>query len=384
MSQSRSDIWYCLKVFISVRAGLSLLGLVGVALLPVNDHSSLPGWQLIEGPGWNNLFTAWERWDALWFLQIATEGYSEGDFSAAFFPLYPLLIRGISPVVGGPFAAAMLISNAAALGALVALHRFTEQEYDLETARRAVVYMALFPTAYFFYAPYTESIFTLLVICSLWAARRSRWEIAGSCAALASATRSIGLLLVLPLAIEAILQARAADRERVKRLAVGLFWSAFTVVGMLAYMFFWYRANGDPLTPLSDQHGWLREFSWPWQTIRSGTSVAFQFIGQYSGGYHLLDWMFFVGGAFAVVWAVLRTHPTFGVYALASFSMPLFLVFGGRPFMSLPRFLLPLFPIYWAMAAFSKRFEAHQAVVALSAAGLGLMTLLFVNWYWVF
>ncbi|MFP5298137.1 MAG: hypothetical protein ACLGHL_04020, partial [Actinomycetota bacterium] len=168
------------------------------------------------------------------------------------------------------------------------------------------------------------------------------------------------------------------------KAAVGLFWSAFTVAGILAYMLFWYRANGDPLTPLSDQNGWLREFSWPWETIRAGTSLAFQFIGQYSGGYQQLDWLFFVVAMAAVAWAVLRTRPTFGLYALASLAMPLFLVFGGRPFMSLPRFLLPVFPIYWAMARFADRFRAHQAVVAVSAGGLGLMSLLFVNWYWVF
>lgn len=385
MSQRRSDIWYCLRVFLGVRAGLWLLGLVAVAVLPANEHTSLPGWQLIEGPGWSNLFTAWERWDALWFLQIATQGYSEGDFSAAFFPLYPLLIRIISPLVGGhPLAAAMLISNAAFFGAMLVFHELTVREFDRETARRSVLYVSIFPTAYFFFAPYTESLFLLLAVSAFLAARSSRWEIAGTAAALASATRSIGILLALPLALEAIRQARAADGARMKRLLTGLFWSAFTVVGMLTYMYFWYRANGDPMTPLSDQNGWLREFSWPWQSIRAGTSVAFQFIGQYSGGYHLIDWLFFVAGAAAVAWALLRTELPFGVYALASFLMPLFLVFGGRPFMSLPRFLLPIFPMYWAMAAAAKKFDAHQAIVAASAAGLGFLALLFVNWYWVF
>lgn len=384
-SDLRTAIRYCFKLFLGVRLGLFLIGLLAVALLPANEHASLPGWQLIEGPGWNNLFTAWERWDGLWFLQIATNGYSQGDFSAAFFPLYPLLIRWISPLLGGhPFAAALLISNACYFGALVVFYELTRGEYGHAMARRSVLYMAVFPTAYFFVAPYTESLFALLAMGSFLAARRRRWEFAGVCGALAAATRSIGLILVLPLAIEAFLQWRENRERRVRDLAIPVFWSGFVAVGTLSYLYFWHRVNGDALTPLSDQNGWLREFSWPWETIKGGTDVAFRFIGTYSGGYHQLDWVFVVVGLAAIAWVVWKTRLSFAAFAFASFVMPLFLVFGGRPFMSMPRFLLPVFPMYWAFARFADRYNAHNAVLAVSAAGLGLMTLLFVSWYWVF
>lgn len=383
-SEFRAALVYCLKVFVAARVGLFVVGLVGVALLPVNQHSGLPGWQLIEDPGWNNLFTAWERWDALWFLQIATRGYAAGDFSAAFFPLYPLLIRWVSPLLGGhPFAASLLISNAAYLGALTVAYELTRGEYGHGFARKTVLYMAVFPTAYFFVAPYSESLFTLLAAGSLLAARRRRWEIAGVLGALAAATRSIGIVLILPLAVEAFLQFRER-RERFAGLAIALWWSAFVSVGTLSYLYYWYRVGGDWLTPLNDQNGWLREFSWPWQSLDAGTGVAFDFIGVYSGGYHQLDWLFVVFGIAAVTWAVLKTRLSFGLYALVCFVIPLFFVFGGRPFMSVPRFLLPIVPMYWAMAALTERFKVHDAVVAVSAAGLGFMTLLFVNWYWVF
>jgi hypothetical protein len=377
---------YCLKVFLGVRLALFLVGLIGVAVIPANDHSGLPGWELIEGPGWNNLFTAWERWDALWFLQIATDGYSPTDFSAAFFPLYPLLIRWTSPLVGGhPFAAALLISNLAYLGAMFVFYELTRFEFDESMARLSVVCMAVFPTSYFFVAPYSESLFLLLAVSSLYAARVGRWEIAGSCAALASATRSIGLALGLVLAVEGFMQFQD-DREqgRGRRFAVKLFWSAFTAVGTAVYFYYWYRSNGDWLTPLNDQNGWQRFFSWPWETLRDGTRIAFQFIGQYAGGYHTLDWIFVVFGLVATAWVALRTRPLYALYCLAGFVVPLFLAFGGRPFMSLPRFLIVLFPLYWAIARFALRFKAEPLVIGVSAGGLGLMTLLFVTWYWVF
>ena len=64
---------------------------------------------------------------------------------------------------------------------------------------------------------------------------------------------------------------------------------------------------------------------------------------------------------------------------------PLAFIFPLRPFMSLPRFLLPLFPLLWAGAVWGlRRRWAHEVLIAVSAGLLGLLTVLFVNWYWVF
>jgi hypothetical protein len=73
------------------------------------------------------------------------------------------------------------------------------------------------------------------------------------------------------------------------------------------------------------------------------------------------------------------------VYTWASLLAPLTLVFPGRPFMSLPRFLVTIFPLFWAPAILAARRRwVHETVVAVFAAGLGVMTVLFVDWYYVF
>ena len=110
----RRGVAYCLKVFIGVRIGLFVLVLVSVALLPsaakIPDAAALsipgpvgvPGWPAHPiTHGWHNLFTAWERFDALWFLRIADAGYRTSDGSAAFFPGYSLVIRAASVALGG-------------------------------------------------------------------------------------------------------------------------------------------------------------------------------------------------------------------------------------------------------------------------------------------
>jgi hypothetical protein len=382
----RRALLFCLGVFLVLRVGLSLVALAGVALVPTLDPVGVPGWPAHEvTPGWHNLVTAWERYDALWFLRIADAGYVDGDGSAAFFPLYPLLIRGLSPLLGGhPLAAAYVLSHLAAYGSMVMLYLLTASELrDEAAARRTVVYLAVFPTSFFLLAPYSEAVFLLLVLVCLWAARRRRWAIAGIAGALAAATRNLGVLLLLPLMVEAVHQYR--ERREGARLVTALLWSAVPVAGIGAYLLFWQGFSGDALAPLHQQANWQRTFSFPLATLVAGNEEAFRFVGEYPAGYHLMDWLVVVPALVGAGWVAVRARPIYGVYTWVSLLAPLSFVFAPRPFMSLPRFLLPVFPILWAGAAWAgRRRGVHEAMLALSAAALGVLTVLFVTWYYVF
>lgn len=384
---------YCFKVWLTVRVGLFMAGLIGVALLPANTVADVPTWPAPAlTAGWHNLFTAWERWDALWYLRIAAHGYSPTDTSAAFFPVYPLLVRVFSFLTGGhPLAGAFIVANAAALAAFVVVYLLTKHELDDRRARQTVLFMAVFPTSYFFFAPYSESVFLLLAATSLFSARLGKWWLAAAAGALAAATRSIGITLAIPLALEAIRQARAAPREERKaaRVLYTLACSGAVALGLVAYLAYWKITADDWLLPFSSQNGWLREFSWPWATVVNGTRAGLQFIGSYPGGYHTLDLVVVAFVLIALVWVILKwvamkIPAIYASYAVVSFLMPLFLVFGGRPFMSLPRFVVVVWPLFWALGAFADRFKARDLVVGLSAAGLGIMSVLFVNWFYVF
>ena len=179
----RDGLLYCLKVFLGVRVVLTILALATVAVLPhapvggldvgaagsIPGPVGVPGWPAHEiTAGWHNLFTVWERFDALWYLRIAAHGYATTDGSAAFFPLFPLAVRAASFVIGGhPLAAGLLVSNAAALGALLVLYSLTRNELSEEIARGAVLFAAIFPTAFFFVAPYSESV-EILLSTEMW------------------------------------------------------------------------------------------------------------------------------------------------------------------------------------------------------------------------
>jgi len=398
-AELRRGLLYCLLVFVSLRVVLSVAALVATALLPnaagipdaarsaagIPGPVSVPGWAA-HGitPGWHNLWTPFERFDALWFLRIATGGYASGDGSAAFFPFYPWLIKVVTPLVGGhPVAAATLVSNLCFLGALMMLYVLGRTELGDTTARRAVVYAAIFPTSFFFLAPYSESTFLLLALVCLWAARRGRWEVAAAAGAGAALTRSIGIVLVLPLAVEAVQSWREAGRPGIP--IRGLAWSLGPAAGTLLYLSYWQRKAGDWLAPLHQQATWERTLTNPIATLWHATQYAIDYTGVYAGGYHQLDWLVTVPTLALAGYAVWRLRPVYGTYVVASILPPLCLVFEARPLMSVPRFLVTVFPIFWGAALWTRdRPLRHDLYLVTSCLLLGVLLLLFADWYYVF
>ena len=383
-AESRQGIRYSLTVFLAVRLGLLILGLVAVELFPPLKPVSVPGWraQPLPDPGWQNAFTSFERFDALWFLRIASSGYRTGDGSAAFFPLYPLAIRAVSWVMGGhPFGAALLVSNAAIACGLCVVYALTASERSIATARRTVLLVALFPTSFFFFAPYSESLFLLLAATTYWAARSRRWAAAGAAGALAALTRNVGIVLAPALVVEAFHQ-RSEGRGSV---LPGLGAAVAVGIGTLAYLAYWWAKVGDWLAPIDQQANWQRTFSSPWATVVDGTRDAFRYLGNANGGYWLIDWLIVVPVVGASVFALLRYRPSYSVFLWGGLLIPLSFVFADRPLMSMPRFVLPLFPAFWALAELTERWRIpEKAVVAVGAAGLALLVVLFVNWYYIF
>jgi hypothetical protein len=386
---------YCVTVFVVARTALFVFGTVAVAVLPANTPATVPGWPApAVRHGWSAMFTAWERWDALWYLRIATRGYSPHDGSAAFFPGYPLLVRDVGWLTGGhPLLGAYLVSSIALVIALVVVYRLTEVEFDTDLARRTILLLCVFPTSFFLFAPYSESLFLALAAGALLSARRSNWPLATVLAAGATATRSIGVVLAAAITVESARQAvvarRAGDgRASGKQLATGVARTLAVAVGSVAgvagYLGWWWVKAGTPRLPFEAEGGWQRRLEWPWVTVWQGVREGLRWIGVYAGGYQLIDLLIVAIVLGAAGWALVRTPLMFRVYTAGSIAAPLCVVFAGRPFMSMPRFALVVVPLFWALAALSRRFHATGAVVATSAAGLGICALLFVNWYWIY
>jgi len=323
-------------------------------------------------PGWHMLFTATQRQDAAWFLRIATTGYAPGDGSAAFFPLYPLTVRLVGALPGvGPLGAALIVSNAAFLGALLMVHALTRLELGREAARRTVLFGAFFPTAFFLLAPYTEPLFLLLSISAFWFARRDRWLLAMLAGAGAAATRNIGALLIVALAVEALSQWRHG------RLLLPRLGAAFGVaLGPFSYLLYWQVRFGDFWAPLDAQRNWQREPTFPLTAVWHALTLAWRY-----QTWWLID-VIVVGIAIAgVLVAAFRIPLTYTVYAGMSVLIPLTFTYDQRPLTSMPRFMAVVFPAWWGFAIAAERRRPPEAAFLVAfAGGFALLAYLFINW----
>src|SRR3954454_347462 len=336
------------------------------------------------GPAGNALVAPLARWDSVWYLAIANDGYPPRDPGrAAFFPLYPLLVRAARAFVGSPIVAGVAVSLACFAVALVLLHRLTALELGPAAADETVWALALFPAAVFFSAVYSEALYLMLSVGCLYAARTGRWAWAGTLGALGAATRSAGVLLVVPLAVMWLTRADGSARRRVVDAA----WIAFVPAGLAAFCAALALGGGDAFAPLHAQDVWFRHFAGPFAGVWDGTAAAWRGLRHLDAPFARADVVLFAFLALAVpaVAGVLRRlPPAYGAYILAALALPLSYPVGPQPLMSLPRFLAVLFPLFMWLGAWTADGGRGRRIAVLgpSAAGLVAATAVFATWHW--
>jgi hypothetical protein len=337
------------------------------------------------------------RWDSVWFLTIAHSGYDGGD-RTAFFPLYPLLVR-IGGMLGSPLLAAIAVSCAAFVVALAALHRLAVIEVGEQAARWTVLSLALFPGGLWFSAAYSESLFLMVSVGAVLAARQRRWVVAGLLGALAAATRSAGLVLLVPLAL-LWLDARRAREAR----ATDVLWLALVPLGLAAFCAYLALTGHPADAPFSAQDTWHRSLAGPWAGVRDGAVAAWDGARQLAHGsddpvyftkaagdpmaigrHNIALFACLVIAVPALIGALRRLPPAYGAYALAALLLPLSYPVAPQPLMSLVRFESVLFPLFIWLGWWLARGPAWRrtAVLSVFAAGLAACSALFSTWHWV-
>jgi hypothetical protein len=352
-------------------------------------------------------FATLSKWDALHFLTISYDGYSQSSeigtpegYRAAFFPLYPGVVHVLSGF-GTSLAATLIVAYAVSLGcflaALALLHRLTTIEIGERFATPTLLLLSFFPTAFFFGIPYSESMFLLLAVGAFLAARTGHWAIAGIVLALASATRVPGLLLVVPVLLLYLYGPRTDrepdfDRGRRPRYRVrpDLAWLLLAPLGLAAFSLYLHLATGDGLAWNDAQALFGRHTVDPvtgiWAGLReAGKALANVADGSY-GGFDYLNVMQLAFVAFAVAGGIgaLRVLPlAYGTWVLISLVPTFASQPDGLPFWSAPRFVVVLFPLFLWLAMVTERRRLTTRVVAVFAATMAVFTAQFSLWSFV-
>ncbi len=349
------------------------------------------------------LWQQWQHWDANYYVGIATLGYTNRQVMA-FFPLYPLLIRGVMFVTHSPDVAGLLISNIAEMAMFTILYRLVAEDFGKERAYYTVLYFAIFPSAFFFSGIYTESLFLCLSILTFYQIRHGRWFLAGICACFASLTRPDGMYLAIPFCYEYLsriwqqqnlsLQAFLVRKQMVTFLK-GIRWDiCFGLLffgGVLLFMAYGLVHFQDFLAFVHAHKYWGRHTSFPGVGIlRSVGSILHQGFLSYIGLHNMLE---FGTDLFALVMIVLmfvgpwKFEPKLWAYGI--YSLTLFLYFqmvpvsGLLPLESMERFLLEVFPIFILFSSLSKYRTVHLSYCLVASGLLVFMLTLFLTNHWM-
>lgn len=326
------------------------------------------------------------RWDTGFYLSIADEGYRYGGSglpSVAFFPLLPLSIRALTPLVGDALAAGLLVTNIALLAASILLHSMVEREFGPDVASRSVWYLLIFPASLFGSAIYSESLFLLGAIGALYSARKGLWPSAALFAFCAGFSRLIGVVVAPMLLLEWWTQMRTRPPE-LRPSLIGLAAVTAPIFATGAYMLYLWRTVGNPLAFAHASSAWGRVARSPWATV----SELFRSPGEgwaaaLAAGHLPLDnWIDLIAVlSFLAIGVVLLRQRRWSEAALVipGALIPL----SSGLLMSQRRYMWVLFPVFIVLARWGEREWVDRTVTIVFILGLGLFTALFANWYWV-
>ena len=332
-------------------------------------------------------------WDGSWYRWIAEYGYpAELPVDAAgavqqnawaFFPAYPILVRGLMLVTGAPWVGlAPAASLALGAGAMLVLDRLVQREVEIRGARLGrslalgtVLLVGLHPAAPVLQAAYTESLALFLVVLALWLLVQRRYGWAIPVVVALGFTRAVALPMAVVVLVHLGMRWRdvRAGREALRRgdaarlMSLAAAALAAAIAWPLAVAVATSRADGY----VQVQSAWRGTFS-------SAPVVPWFEMASYLVGD--AGWLVLVLVVAAVMGLALSRHAgaagpevkTWGVAYLA------YLLLVAFPQSSVVRFLLLAFPLALAVAAIARVWWRTAAIaVLLAAAQLG-----WVLWLW--
>jgi hypothetical protein len=315
------------------------------------------------------------KWDAHWYTYVAEEGYTAQ--SIVFFPMIIILIKGLAAFGISYAKAGLLVCNIFAAFSFWALYRLFTLDNSRNVAFRAILVYGLMPTSFFLNSIYTEPIFITFAAGCLYCGRKGCWWLSGFFAALATLTRNIGIMLMVPMVIEIAAQ---PGHIRRKRNYLPLLLPA---AALLCFMYYNYLLIGDPLGFVYAQAGWGRQFGLPWTSIWNNMVMSAMPIADWEPGRFLdtLTVVLALAGLLMLTFlSKYRIRTSYLTVAWIWFLIPLFSTSSYFPLYSLSRFILVLFPLYIIIAKLS---NTYYYIVMASSILLLLCTAWFVNWYWV-
>lgn len=360
--------WRAVLLFLGgSRALIALIGFFTVTAMPT-DGSRRQSTGVLD---------AFIRWDAGWYLALATDGYyfePERQSNVVFLPVYPLLMNVASLGFLPLKYAGLIASNLCFFAAGLLLWKLIRQEADEAAANASLFLLGFGPVSFFFSILYSEGAFFLGVVGALYAARQRRWWLAGLAGYLAALTRSVGLLLIVPLVVEAWGQQSSTERWRTLGFWRRLACAGLPGLGTLTYVVYMVVTFGDPFVYQKAEVHWGRQWMSFWTLLEQPHVM----------GLPTFYKVWFYGALLVAIGLLVlglrqRIRPAY----LAMIVVYLVLYTSTGSLEALPRYLSVLAPFYLIGGVWVSRHPRwHLPGAILAAALLVFATVLFATGYW--
>lgn len=318
--------------------------------------------------------------DSGWIMNIAINGYEKEPFNTAtqhtwaYFPMYPLLWRWAAKVTGEFPLTGMALSNCCLLLALILLYKTVEAfGYDEAVAERTCFYLAAFPTSYFFSLAQTESLFLLVTVSCLYAAKRERWWLAGILGAFASATRFAGVFLLLPVGVlywQAYRRGlNSAPKQLSGRVITNFIALLLAPLGLVCFMIYLKVITGNPLAFADIQVAWGHSAGFFWRPLL--TFLREPWLVSAGWDFRLLNFAAAVLALVSVVVLLKRREWALGLFAAVSILAPM----SSQPLLqSLARYVMVIFPVFIVLAVAGRGPRLDNSIRAIFIGLLCLMS----------
>jgi len=340
-----------LWLLVTLRIGLGLIAVWSIHLTPVTQTSGLLLNLIMPSSDlWTQTFSTWQRWDALWYQQIAEHGYQAGTGTPAFYPLYPLVTRVVSLPLGGHIVLAeLIVSSVAFVLAMWLLYQVARFHTDHRSAGLTVLLVAFFPVGFFLLAPYTESLYMALTLAVFYFIQRNQFWAAGVVGFCAALSHEPGVFLALSLAYEYLRRRRSTgQRPDFGVLAVGL-----PVLGPITVEAYQRFVVGEHRSIFA-MHA-----SWPWGYHRvvpwQALSDSWMHIVSTGDSIEFLNLVSIIGFSLLAIWATRRLPLGYALYVWPYLALLFTREMLLSPLMSVARLVVVLFPCFIVLAIWMAR-----------------------------
>jgi hypothetical protein len=321
--------------------------------------------------GWRHWIEPWYRWDACHYITIALSGYSyKGNPSVysnvAFMPLLPMLIAAGARLGLDPYALGLVIPNVAFIFAIAVFGKIALRlTDDARLAWRACVLLCAFPTAFFFSAPYEESLGFLFVSLSIlaWMSERGRSSAATMAVAALARQATLASALAFPLQWFDDLRKGRPRRDSAWLVLLG------ALAGCAAVALFMYWKFDDPFVSSKVQAAWGRSQPSPLNLLRALWPRSF----------HLSDLTDYVT-MFLVLGLSVRAFRKRGIFWAEISALPILLAMSTGTALSMKRYALTSFPAFIEAAEVTTERRLFWPAVVLCAVLQASLIYSFVNW----